>query len=298
MMKITDSNSLAGRILRNLTGLNGYLVVLVSLAACPSIMAQDAAPPGISTRPINRINSDGSVTSEIPQPRIRSSADLPRTVRNVDGERTVPLTAERAPSRLGPTPPRPPSEVAPARFEATVFEVQISNESIHNINVPSLEAKAGTPQALNKALDEYGKAKVLYKIDQVVNLFGENITLGTQEPVIANSRANISGGVINSVTYQQVGLIISISANRIPKKSDDTDLCMQMNLELSAPFESSIEISPQMKATSTRNISLSHSEIPQYGKPLVLLNICVPGSEKESPVAYVVRYIFSKTRSN
>jgi hypothetical protein len=104
------------------------------------------------------------------------------------------------------------------------------------------------------------------------------------------------GSAINSVTYQQVGLIVNLTANLLPKESASKGLCVQMNLELAATYESGVEIAPQTKAISTRNISLSHSETPRFGKPSVLLNVCIPGNEKSTPMAYVIRYVFREVQ--
>jgi hypothetical protein len=99
---------------------------------------------------------------------------------------------------------RPPTEVAPARFEATVFEVQIPENRIADLDAQSLENQAGTAQSLVKALAEFGPTKTLYKVDQTVNLFGESITLGTSQPMVTGTRMTDSGQVNNSITYCRV----------------------------------------------------------------------------------------------
>ena len=107
---------------------------------------------------------------------------------------------------------RPPLEIAPARFEATVYEVQLPENRVAEFEAPALEAKAGTPQDLTKALGEFGKTRVLYKIDQTVNLYGENIVLGASEPMITGTRMMNTGSSVNTITYQHVGLIVSFAA--------------------------------------------------------------------------------------
>lgn len=193
-----------------------------------------------------------------------------------------------------PAPP-PPTEIAPARFEATVYEVQIPGDRIADLEAPTLEAKASTVQGLGKALQSFGSPKVLYKIDQVVNLYAESITLGTSEPMVTGSRRMDSGSAINSITYQQVGLIVNLSASSPPKDPPGKDLAVQVKFELSALAESGVELAPQVRANSIRSVQLSHSETPRFGNPVVLLNVCAL-SGSDQAVAYVIRYRFSESK--
>ena len=191
----------------------------------------------------------------------------------------------------------PPTEVAPARFEATVFEVQIPENRIADLDAQALENKAGTGQSLAKALADFGPTKALYKVDQTVNLFGESITLGTSQPMVTGTRMTESGQTINSITYQQVGLVINLSANPAPpdatKKIPDT----QVDFHLAVLTDSGVELAPKVKASSTRNVELSHSETPKFGRACVLLNVsAATGSAATPATAYVVRYVFSETK--
>lgn len=191
--------------------------------------------------------------------------------------------------------PSMPFDVAAARFEVTVYEVQMPEDRIDDLDAQALEIKAATSQELTKALAKYGKTKVLYKIDQTVNLYGEHIMLNTSEPMITGSQMAGSGGFINSVTYQQVGLIVNLSATA-PKDSEHK-LFAQVNFQLSALADSGVELSPKVKASSTRSVQLSHSETPRFGKPVVLLNVSTSGGvENTQPMAYVVRYVFKEIK--
>jgi hypothetical protein len=191
---------------------------------------------------------------------------------------------------------RPPTEVAPARFEATVFELQLPNAREAEFEVPALEGRAATAADLAKALAEFGETKVLYKVDQTVNLCGESITMGSREPMVTGSRQTGSGGAINSVTYQEVGLIVSLAASPAASDAPRTNLVVQVSFELSALADSGIEIAPSVKASRIRNLQLSHSETPRYGRPVVLLSASAPpGADQEYLTAYVVRYVFRES---
>lgn len=200
-------------------------------------------------------------------------------------------------SRLSKPTSQPPIEIAPARFEATVYEVQVPEQRIADLDAPAFEAKASTAQALAKALAEFGKVKVLYKIDQTVNLYGESIMLSTSEPMVTGTHGRESGPSMNSITYMEAGLIVNLSASAPPEDPPGKELCVQANFELSALADSAVEIAPQVKATSIRKMDLRHSETPRFGKPLVLLNVSAPGGgDQAQPVAYVIRYVFSEIK--
>jgi len=200
-------------------------------------------------------------------------------------------------SRLSRPTSQPPIEIAPARFEATVYEVQVPEQRIADLDAQALEAKAPTAQDLAKALAEFGKVKVLYKIDQTVNLYGESIMLSTSEPMVTGTHGRESGPSMNSITYMEAGLIVNLSASAPPEDPPGKELCVQANFELSALADSAVEIAPQVKATSIRKMDLRHSETPRFGKPLVLLNVSAPGGgDQAQPVAYVIRYVFSEIK--
>jgi hypothetical protein len=194
-------------------------------------------------------------------------------------------------------PTAPPTMVAPARFEATIYEITVSDNHIADIDAEKLEAAAATPQSLATALKPFGSVKVLYKVDQIVNLYGENIQLGANEPMVSSTRKDNNGNNINSVSYTSVGLITRISA-ATPADSKSTQPEVQLNFELSAFTSSGVEISSGVPANSIRTVALSQSGTPKFGKPSVLVTVSASGaSEKTSPVAYIVRYLFTQPKS-
>jgi hypothetical protein len=247
------------------------------------------APRPVNNRDLNPQGSDRMAPQEGPRDTPQPMPGQPRNNRSATGE--------RIPARPMMPAPRPPTDVAPARFEAAVYEVQVAENRIVDLEAEALETKAVTLQDLAKALQDFGKTKLLYKIDQTVNLYGENIMLGTREPMVTGTRKTDTGGAINTITYQEVGLIVNLSANPPPPESPRKGLHVQVHFQLSAIAASSVEIAPEVKASSIRNLQLSHSETPRFGKPLVLLNVASPtGGDKAPPVAYVVRYVFRELK--
>jgi len=216
----------------------------------------------------------------------------------------------------------PPTNVAPARFEATVYELDIPENRIAELDAATLEASAATPQSLAAALGAFGTPKVLYKVDQTVNLYGENITLGTQEPTVSGTTMNPRGMRVNSLMYQNVGLITRIAAD--PRSAERNAMIrpfggggmggggrssggpggpgfvapdVQLNFQLSVIAKSGVEIADGVSASSVRTVALSQSGTPRFGKPSVLVTVSAAGAgEKSLPVAYIIRYLFTQPK--
>jgi len=190
-----------------------------------------------------------------------------------------------------------PTDVSPARFEATVYEVQVPADLAGKLDSVALAAKAADPDALRAALAEFGPTKVLYRVDQPVNVFSENIMVGSSEPMVTNSRKTDTGQTVNTVQYNNVGLIISIAAGQLPKDSDRKGLDVRMQIEVSSLGESGVELTHQVKSAVIRKVSIFHSAALQYGRPSVMLNVTYPQKdEKASATAFVIRTVFSEMK--
>ena len=226
--------------------------------------------------------SQGDLVEEQPL-IVRSSPGMP------------PSSPARGTSRQTAPVPRAPMDIAPARFEATVYELQLPENRTADLDAQALEAQAETLQDLEKALEKSGKVKLLHKVDQKVNLYEDTIVLATREPVTTGTHKTALGSTINMVTYQELGLMVSFSASTPAKDSQRKGPEVQVSFKLAALGEGGKEMSPGLKAPNIHNIQVSHSEIPRFGKPKVLLKVSPPGGgEKAQPVAYVVRYVFKE----
>jgi beta-lactamase regulating signal transducer with metallopeptidase domain len=192
----------------------------------------------------------------------------------------------------------PPTNVAPARFEATVYELEIPENRIADLDAAKLESSAATPQSLAGALAAFSVPKVLYKVDQTVNLYGENITLGTQEPTVSGTTMNARGMRVNSIMYQNVGLITRIAAAAPLIAGRNADLKVQLNFQLSVIVPSNVKLSDGVPASSVRTVALSQSGTPKFGKPSILVTVSAAAAgEKSPPVAYIIRYQFTQPKS-
>ena len=142
-----------------------------------------------------------------------------------------------------------------------------------------------------------GTARILYRIAQPVNVFSERIHVGTSEPVVVGSRRSATGEAINSVRYQNVGVMVRLSAQAQPKGANGGQPAVNMSVQLAAIAPSDTEIAPGVKATATRSIAVDHSELLEYDRPLVMLAISSSSAtEQTTPAVYVVRYLFSRAK--
>lgn len=263
------------------------LAGLTAVLLLPNLRPQEAAPPAESNSP-RPVGIPGGAT---PPGRTRP-------LRAAPGEGFSQPLPERLGSRYPASGLRPPSEVAPARFEAAVYEVRVPEARLAELEAPALEARAATVPDLAKALGEFGETRLLYKLDQTVNLYGESIVMGSQEPMVTGSRRMDSGPAINTVTYQEVGLIVKLAADPPAPDAPRKEPAVQVNFELSAMTDSGVEIAPSVKAQRIRNLQLSHSETPRFGRPMVLLHVAAaPGNAEAPPTAYVIRYVFREVRN-
>lgn len=69
-----------------------------------------------------------------------------------------------APARPLPIAPRPPGEMAPARFEVMVYELAVPEDRIADLDAQALEARAGAPKDLTQTLAAFGKPMVLLNV--------------------------------------------------------------------------------------------------------------------------------------
>ena len=92
------------------------------------------------------------------------------------------------------------SEMLPAQFQATVYEVQGTPEQLRSLDEKALTGQADTPEALLAALTRVGKARVLYCTEQPVNVYSTRIVIGASEPVVMATRTTGAGGPINLVS--------------------------------------------------------------------------------------------------
>jgi hypothetical protein len=198
------------------------------------------------------------------------------------------------------------SEILAAQFQAAVYEVQASAERLGTLDAKALTSQAATPETLLSALAQMGKARLLYRIEQPVNVFSSTITIGSSEPAVTGTRTTATGEALNNISYQNVGLIVRLSAQRPPNDETGVAPIVTTAVRLSVLSPGEKEIAPGQKESAARAMSLEGSGALELNQPRVLLAISsnALGSFRTSadksgrtetpitPVGYVIRYQF------
>jgi uncharacterized membrane protein len=219
--------------------------------------------------------------------------------------------SEAGPSQRARGTPFPPglehsADILSAQFQAAVYEVQAPAEQLGRLDEKALTSQAATPEALLSALAQTGKARLLYRVEQPVNVFSASIIVGASEPVITGTRKSVTGETLNSISYQTVGVIVRLSAESPAKDEHGTAPMVTTAIKLSVLSPGEKEIAPDERELVARTVSLDRSEALELNQPRVLLTISSNafssfrtsgeggrgGQTPVTPVAYVIRYQF------
>jgi hypothetical protein len=224
-----------------------------------------------------------------------SSAQTPGDVgKAVEGE-TRAARIQRRTANGEQSVPADKGVLIPAQFQATIYEVKTTPEKVGEFKTEALAEHALTAETLLAALAEKGDARILYRVDQLVNVAAQRIQISESQPVITGSRKLADGNLIHSVTYQNVGVVITLSArNTSDSPKADTPVA-NISVELAALTPTQKEIAGGNKAPATRKLVLTHAEPIQYARATVMLTVSSASEEDTaSPVAYVVRLKFGE----
>ncbi len=268
--------------------IGGVLCAALVAAGCAARKAPVEVKVISPTSPTSDEAAPAPVVDKRPVPTLK--ADAP-PIRAVPGRVNPPASS----------PPRPVLAVRsaaaiPARLEVTVYEVRVPADRIRDLNAVALAAKAATPADLEKVLAELGPTRALYQIDQVVDLAGASLRVGKREPFVTGSHVRDGGGFVNTIQYQEVGLILDLSA--APAKDAAGAVAnVLVKGELSAITEGGAEISKGIKAAVIRNASFTATVPVDTGGPFVMLSADASSTDADGrAVAYVWRSRISEVR--
>jgi len=214
-------------------------------------------------------------------------------IQSVSSQDSVTTSTATQSVRQKNTPPS--TDMLQAQFQATIYEVQADPARLNDVDGRVLARQADSAEKLLTALSQIGEARILYRFDQPVNVFSETLRLGTQEPMVTNSRTAANGAAINTIQYHDVGAIIQLSANRAPAEAKRKGPNVKLSVEMAVLSNSDAEIVPGRKVSSIRQVSLNHSERLEFGHPRVMLAVSSTSTDtKQRPAMYVVRYVFKR----
>lgn len=198
------------------------------------------------------------------------------------------------PGKSGPAN-APASQILPAQFQATVYEVKATADRVGALDGKTLATKAATAEGLLSVLTNSGPARILYRVDQPVNVLSEKILVGSSEPVITATRISASGQPVNTVTHQNVGVHVRLSAEAPSGEAKGRNPGVKMSMGLSVLVPSGIELAPGVPATTTRSMSIEHEETLEFDQPLVVVTVYSEATQTQAiPTAYVIRYLFRR----
>jgi len=216
----------------------------------------------------------------------------------------IPVPPPPARPIVRPAPaPRPfggaltsrPADVLTARFQAAILEVEAGADRLPQIENLTRSKRVQSAQDLQLALSGQGPTRVLYSFDQPVNVYSESIHLGSSEPVVISTRITGPGPAINSIQYQDVGIVIRLTAQPPPRDAERRGPDVTLAIELSALAPSHVEIAPGRKAVATRKMSLDHTETLALGQPRAMLLVHSASTDSQTPpTTYVVWYLFAQ----
>jgi len=190
----------------------------------------------------------------------------------------------------------PATEVLPARFRATVYELDAAGKS-NSLDPEALAREAATPAALLSALSNIAKTRIVFRIDQPVNVFSEQIAVGASEPVVTATRTDPAGRAVNLIRYSNVGLILQISAERPPQAGNSGQPVVKLAARISALSDGNAGGAPALKAASVRAAAVDQTGPLEFGHPRVMVGASSTPGGDELPIVYVARYVFDTSRS-
>jgi len=180
-----------------------------------------------------------------------------------------------------------------AQFQMTVYEVEAATNRLPALDIKALE-RAATPEKLLSALNDAGSPKVLYRLDQPVNVFSDELMVRTNKPMVTATRMGRDGNPINSFTYHNMGVIVRFSAQAPPKgvEREGPDVAISFNLSTEAPSQT--ELGLGQIAMSFPVVSQEHNEPLEMNHPRLILAMgSASVSEQAKPFVYIVRYQLS-----
>jgi hypothetical protein len=188
-------------------------------------------------------------------------------------------------------PPGPPAvtvqtldeKSSAVRLQASIYELRVAPERIGELDAQKLATLD-----LAKPPPEVGESRPLYLIDQNVSLAGDRVMVGTNEPMVTNSRLTDRGQKINTVQYNSVGAIVDFKAERVGPRQ----LQVTSTIEMSAKTDSAVEISPGVNSGVIRKATMSLKGAVELGKPSVLISADASSRDKDGKaIVYVARLV-------
>lgn len=180
-------------------------------------------------------------------------------------------------------------------FDVTIYDVRLPVEQIGKLDVDALANASQTAEAFEKALAALGTARPMYRVNQSVRLSGDTVNIGSEVPMVTNTRLTDKGQSINSVQYQNVGAIFRIAGQSEGGEGVDLDL----SIEVSSSSDTGTAISDKVNAILMRRSTMSHKGPVKPKKPFVIVSVDANSVDKDGKaVACIGRITLGEPRDS
>lgn len=186
-----------------------------------------------------------------------------------------------------PTDESSAMKVEPAtQARITVYEVAVPKELAAGLRATELARTAQDDAGLNASLSKLGKSRLLYAVDQAVNLKKQpSIRIACQMPWVTAEGSKDEKRTTN-ISYQDVGLIANMVGVDQPRSSKHGDA--HIEVEISTVGHSDVSIGPNAKAPLCHKIRQTFDGPFTTGEPIVLLSV-ESAADGDMATAYVTR---------
>jgi hypothetical protein len=178
------------------------------------------------------------------------------------------------------------SSVQPARARVSVYRISVPSNRAASLR-PSELSEASDDAALTSKLEKLGTSKLLYVMDQGVDL-GKSPTMSIASscPFSAGSVAGKDGQRMMNVSYQDVGCIVNMEG----EWPADTPEAGEANIEveISHVADTDLQIAPDARASKRSKVRQHFAGPFESSRPIILLSL-EAGAEKDTTTAYVTR---------
>jgi len=169
------------------------------------------------------------------------------------------------------------------RLEATIYQIRMPADKIAELDATRLAAAD-----FSQPLADLGQPVALYRVDQRVSLAGDKIVVGTQEPMVTNTRMTDRGQRINSVQYNDVGALFAVKGERAGPR----ELRVTLDIELSTSTDSPVQVSEGVSTPVIRKSVMSLKGPVDLGKPALLISADASSRDKDDKaVVHVTRVV-------
>ena len=187
----------------------------------------------------------------------------------------------------------------PTRVQIDLFELACTTDQLIKLNPDALYGADGegcSGAEVLKQLGEWGTARLLVRVDNVVDLAHESsLTHGKRVPTVQDMVVGTGGKVTPSVSYQQVGVRAKIRG-----MWHDCDGLARADLEcaieLSSVTRSSTEIGAGVKLPVLGEFEIAQHIFVTSGKPVFIVSndVPMPGDGPVQTVVTVLRLMATR----